>query len=139
MAGKIGKGAKFEYSSDAGANWTKLTQVTKIAPFKIKGDAVDTTDMDSIGSYREKVGALIDAGQMSMDANYDNGQATHGWMTDNVNVSYLFRVTFPGSNPGRNKVQFAGFVNEVSPELPHDNKMTCAFAVTLSGAPTWSS
>ncbi len=138
MAGNTGKGAKLEYSVDAGATYVKIVQCTKFSPFKIKGDSVDVSDMDSPSSYREKMGAMIDAGQMSVDMNYNNGATTHKWLVDHVNVSYLFRITFPGSNTGLDKVTFGGFVNAVGPEVPFDNKMTCVAVMELSGPPTWA-
>lgn len=138
MAGQTGKGAKLEYSIDGGSTWVKIVQCTKFSPFKIKGDSVDISDMDSPSSYREKMGAMIDAGQIMADMNYNNGATTHKWLVDNVNITWKFRITFPGANTGLDKVTFSGFVVGVGPEVPFDNKMTCQGVIELSGLPVWS-
>ena len=136
MAGKKGFGAKLGYMVLT-VN-TPIANITKISPFALKADATDTTSHDTAvdangNAWREKIPTLLDAGQAKFDLNYDPAAASHVALEGMVGVVQTFKVTMPPSTPAV-VWTFSGFVSEVSPELPSDNKMTCSAVITISGA-----
>ncbi len=138
MAGKKAFGAKL--GTYASSTLTPIANITKITPFTVKGDIVDTSshdspvDSNSVG-WKEKEATLADAGMAKMDLNYDPALSSHVALMSKVNVSQVFKVTMPPSTPAV-VWTFTGFITEVGPELPYDNKMTCSVVITITGIPT---
>lgn len=137
MAGKLGYGAnlKYEATPGGGTYTTAIADVVKIRPYGLKADAIDVSDHDSPSKYREKIPGLLDAGGVQLDINYDQDATTHQYLEAELGVVKNWRITFPGT--GR-KVTFSGFIDSVTPELPHDNKMTCSVSLVISGVPVWA-
>lgn len=134
MAGKKGFAGVFSYSSDSGSTYVPVANVTKIRPFAAKADSIDISAMDSASGYREKIAGMLDAGQASVDLNYDDKGTTHKFLLTNLGVQLMFKVTFPGSSP--TTAVWTGFINGVGPEIPFDNKMTATISVEISGPVT---
>jgi hypothetical protein len=137
MPGKKAFGAKFGVY--AGGVLTNVAQITKISPFKFKGDVVDVTSHDSSTdgnsiAWREKVGTINDAGGASLDLNYDPNNATHASLSSQLGVVQVFKVTFPSATPAV-VWTISGIITDVGPELPFDNKMTATIAITFTGVP----
>ena len=135
MPGRRGFGASLGYGTTSNGSFTSLANITKISGPKFKADAVDVSSHDSPSGYREKLAGLLEAGVITLDLNYDDLAATHQWLTTNLGTAMFFKLTFPTKTSATTAVA-AGFVSEVSPEIPHDNKMTCAVQLTLTGAVT---
>lgn len=129
MAGKKGFGALFEYDS-GGAVYVPLVNVTKMRPFSKKADVIDVSSLGSASETREKLAGMLDEGQVQFDCNYDPTAASHIWMKANVGGANMnFRLTMPSGV----KAVITGFIQQVSPEIPFDNKMTCSTVVEISG------
>jgi hypothetical protein len=77
---------------------------------------------------------MLEAGSVSLDLNYDQDSTTHRLLETTVGTNETFRITFPG---GR-RATFLAFVDSVTPELPHDNKMTCSVSLQITGVVTWA-
>lgn len=136
MAGKKGFGAIMAYESAVPGTYTPIVNVTKITPYEVKADVIDVSAHDSPADangngWREKLAGLLDAGAAMFDCNYDDKAATHAYLKANVGVSKNFRITFPGTSP--TTATFAGFIKQVGPEIPHDNKLTAQVAIEISG------
>jgi predicted secreted protein len=138
MPGVKGFGTILEYSADSGTTWVAIGNVTKIRPFALKADVVDVSSHSSPGEYREKLAGFKNAGQLQFDLNYNNGAVSHQFLAANLGASLMWRVTFPGSNTGFNKATFAGFLADLNPEAPHDNKMSASATVDISSTITWA-
>lgn len=134
MAGKLGFGAQFKYDA-GGGSYTAIAKVTKIRAYTLKSDVVDISDHDSSGRYREKVTGMLECGSVGLDLNYDADAATHQALEGFLGVAKSYRIVFPGA--GRTAT-FTGFLETLSPEVPHDNKMTCSASVVITGAVTWA-
>jgi predicted secreted protein len=141
MAGKKGFGAKFSYeTTPGGASYTDVANVTKIKPFDLNADVLDVTAHDTTADangngWREKLAGLIDAGAVALDLNYDDKATTHIALKAQIGVSRLFKVTFYAS-ASPTPATFSGFIKSLSPEVPHDNKMTCTCGIEISGQVT---
>lgn len=133
--GKLGKNSKLQYTVD-GNNWVDVVGITKIGGPKLKADVVDVSDMDSPGNWREKIAAMLDAGEVTIDVNWNDQDATHLWLYNNLGVAPTgLRMQFPTANAVTKRVTFGtgSFVSAVGPEVPFDNKMTAQIVVTVSG------
>jgi predicted secreted protein len=133
MAGKIGFGTVFKHDS-GGGSYVAIAKVTKVRPYALKADSVDISDHDSTSRFREKTAGMLEAGAVSLDLNYDQDAATHQLLESTLGTTKNYRIAFPGSRTAT----FSGFIDGVTPELPHDNKMTCSVSVQISGVITWA-
>lgn len=138
MAGKKGFGSKMSYSIDGtlgtGTTFVDLAQVTTITPFAAKAAVIDISDHNSPSQFREKVSGMLDAGAAKVVLNYDDKNTVHKFLLANLGVAMTFKVTGSGSSPAT--ATYAGFVTEVSPEYPFDNKMTCTVSMEITGVVT---
>lgn len=133
MGAKKGFGGVLEYDSTGAGAWVAIANVTKVRPFDAKVDVIDGTSHDSPSETREKLAGLKDMGALVADLNYDDQAASHQWLKTNLGVETPFRFTFPDTG---DVATFDGFVKQVSPEVPHDNKMTCSVAIEINGVVT---
>ncbi len=138
MAGKRAFGAKL--GTYASTTLTNIANITKISPFSPKGSKADTTSHDSPtdangNAWMEKEPTIIDPGQSKIDLNYDPALATHVALMSQMNVKQVFKMTMPPSTPAV-VWTFSGFIVDVGPEVPHDNKMTCSVVIEITGLPT---
>lgn len=133
MAGKKGFGTKLSYSPD-GVTYTDLANVVSVKPFAPKADILDVTAHDSPSQYREKLSGLLDSGQCMFELNYDDKNTGHRWLLTNLGVEQFFKVTGPGASPGL--LAFKGFVKQVEPTYPHDNKLTASCGIEITSIVT---
>lgn len=138
MAGKRAFGSVI--GTYASATLTPIGQPTKITPFGKKADSADVTSHDSPtdgngNPWREKIVTLLDAGSAKFDVNFDPANASHVALEASIGVMQVWKVKMPPSSPPV-VWTFNGFLSEDGLELPHDNKTTGSFVVTISGIPT---
>src|SRR3972149_4510747 len=74
MAGIVGFGAKLRRGGTAG---TAVANITNIRGPGLKADTIDLSAHDSASAYRDKGAGLLDAGQVTLDINFDPNAATH--------------------------------------------------------------
>lgn len=114
-----------------------IANVTSIKGPEISRDTIDVTAHNSDDAWMEFVGGLKDAGEVSLDVNYD--PALHDALVADFedveprNYKLVFPVTpavtwaFPAILTG-----FAG-------EAPYDDKLAASLTFKVSGKPTISS
>lgn len=143
MAGKAGFGMVVNFGTATGTTTTAtLTNVTNISGLDGETETLDVTSHDSTGSYREKVASFLDAGQMTLDLNFDPNSTTH--RATSGGILYLrdqrtivpWEVKFPGSPTHKFAVQ--GFVKSAGFEAPFDDKISGSVVVELTGSATWT-
>lgn len=103
-------------------------------------EMLDVTDMDTSGVWREFIGALIEAEELSLQVHFDPDEATHQDLrSDRENRTLRnFEVHVP-TTPAY-KYEFAGYVVS-SPVVSGDvgGKLVGDVSIKPSGAPTgWS-
>lgn len=133
---QIGHGMKFEFGNAAtvGAStvFTALTGVFDMSPEAATGDAVEATDADSPGAWREKIPGLKDGGDITVEIEYERSQ--HAALFDTLfMVPRGFRATLPDGS----KFEFNGFINELPVASPLDDRITTSFSIAVSGAPVF--
>ena len=117
--------------------FTAIAQVTNVTPTKYARDTVDVTDKDSTGGYKEFIGGLKDAGEVSAEVNYD--PAVHNTLLDDFDsdTPNNWQVSFPGT-PTATTCTFAALLSGFAPAAPMDAKMTATITLKISGKPTWA-
>ncbi len=127
---KIGDGAGTEV-------FTTIAEVTDIGGPELALEIAEVTSHSSTGGWKEKIGALLDGGQVSLSINYIPTNVTHnatgGLIRDMVarNVRN-FTLTFPNSTVWAFSALVVGF----SPTEPIDNALTADVTLEITGVPT---
>lgn len=125
----------FAREDSAGAGtYTDVAEVMSITPPQYARETNDATSRDSTGRYREFLGGLRDAGEVSIELNYDPTVHTD-FMTDfDSDDSYNYKITWPGSET----VTFAAFITAIPPAIPMEDKVTATLTFKVTGKPTWA-
>lgn len=90
--------AKAGFGTTLARNGNTIAELTKIGSPKLKLDTEDVTNHQSANSYKEFIGTLLDAGEISIEGNFiasdTNGQI--GLITDmEAKTLQAFVITFP--------------------------------------------
>lgn len=143
MPGVAAFGCVVNFGTATGtATTATLTGVTNISGLDAEVSVIDVTSHDSTGAYREKVASFIDAGQISMDLNFNPNSATHRattggilFLRDNRTITQ-WQVTFPGTPS--HKVGFQAFVKSAPFDAPYDDKLGATVTLEVTGSATWT-
>lgn len=128
---KIGDGA----TSEA---FTTIAEVKDIEGPELELEAKEVTSHDS-GGWREFIGTLLSAGEVSFDLNFIPTHATHsysaGLIKDMVNRTRRnFKLVF--SDTGATTWTFAALVTGVKPSGPVEDELQAEVKLTVTGQPT---
>lgn len=140
MGGKAAFGTTIAFGT--GTAPTAVANVTNISGLDGDVETIDVTAHDSGSAYRQKIASFIDAGQVSLDLNFDPNSATH--RATSGGILYLrdqrtverWKVTFPGSPI--HYVTFDAFVKNAGFEAPFDDKLSMAVTLEVTGAASWT-
>lgn len=133
MAGLDAFGTQLERSDMAGSpTFTAIANVTSFKGPEIKRDTADTTAHDSPNHYREFIGTLIDAGEVSCDINYD--PSDHDSLIEDFEdtVARDYKLTYPIS---ASEWAFKAFLTGFSAEAPDDDKLSASITLKVTGKP----
>lgn len=137
MAGVSAFGTVIKIGGTAG---TAVVNVTKIDGPEPSMDTIEVTAHDSANAWREYVAGLLDAGEVSMDINWDPLAATHKNAVGGLQylqgqrTSSLFALVFPAA--GNPTYTFTAFVTKFGRSAPFENKLTAQVTLKITGAPT---
>ena len=123
-------------------NGTALGNIISIGGPELARDALDVSTMDSTSKYREFLPAMLDAGEITIEINYDG---TSGG-TANLLASYL------GSNNTAIVIRFGdhtqptneshwdclGAITGLGHAVSFDDKVTQSVTIKLSGVATFT-
>lgn len=127
---KIGDGASSE-------SFTTIAEVTDIGGPELALEISEVTSHSSTNGWKEKIGALLDGGQVSFSINYIPTNVTHnntaGLIKDmTARTLRNFTLTFPDTTVW----SFSALVVGFSPTEPIDNALTADVTLEISGQPT---
>lgn len=119
-------------------NGTTIAELTKIGPPKLKLDTAEVTNHQSSNSYREYIGTLLDAGEVSIEGNFiigdTNGQI--GLITDmEAKTVQSFVLTFPTAITATWTFTALVTAFEIG-DMNHDGTLTFTATLKISGKPT---
>jgi predicted secreted protein len=120
-------------------NFTTVTEVASIGGPNLEQEIIDVSNHDTPGGWREKIGGLLNAGQVTFTINYNPVDPTHdagtGLISDLVNrIKRNFELVFPDA--GATKWSFTALVAAFSASEPIDDKVSADITLELTGQPT---
>ena len=114
----------------AATTWTSIIEVYEIGELPVERDTYDVTSHGA-SYYREYVLGLFVTSALTMSANYvaiqydtlfdDVGSGTERW----------YRLVYPA--PDNSTHEFVGFISNVSPVTPLDDRLTYNVTITVTG------
>jgi predicted secreted protein len=132
MAGVDAFGTTWAISTDGGSTFTAVADVTNIDVLNIKVDTIDVSSHDSADQWREFIGGMKDAGELSMDVNYD--PAAHGTIFSNAGGDPIpHKITL--TDAGAAVVTFDAVISGLKAQAPYDDKLSATVTLKVSGAP----
>lgn len=119
--------------------FTTIAQVNSLSGPGLTMDPIDVTHHGSTAGWRQFVGGLFDAGEVTFEINYDPVAATHdastGLLSDMEGRTVRnFQLVFPDA--GATTWGFAALVTAFEPGMPIDDKLSASVTVKVSGQPT---
>lgn len=117
--------------------WTAIANVTNLDPIDDQADIIDMSSHDSPNEYREKEAGFKDAGDVTLELNYDPANTTHQKVEDILATSTAFKLRYAGAPVNRAQRNFNAILKSFKVGAPHDGKYTATAVLTISGKPTW--
>ncbi len=119
--------------------WAMISEVRSIQGLDMAQDEKDVTNHSSPNHARERVGTLVDPGQLAFEINYIPSDPTQNEVTgvlgDLVNRNRpQFRLILP--NTGQKMFTFPGFVKEFKMKEPVDDVITASLTIRVISFPT---
>lgn len=126
IALKRGDGASPEVFATIG-------NVTSVSGPEIERETYDITAHDSVDGWREFIGGLKDAGEVSIEVNYDPTKHDDLIGDFEDTEARTYQMVFPGT---LGQWQFAAFLSGFSQEAPVDDKLSAEIKFKVTGKPT---
>lgn len=140
MAGLDAFGTALQRSDMASSpTFTEIANVSTISGPSISRNTYDVTSHDQTDAYMEFIGGLKDAGEVSLELNWDPAtEATHddstGLLADLEDTDPRdYKLVFPD---GTTEWAFSAILTSFEPDHPVDGKITASATFKLSGKPT---
>ena len=114
----------------------KIANLTSIGEIGIESEEIDTTDLDSVGGYKEFIAGSKDAGEVSLAGNIKDESAVEKMLALAESQSMEeWEVTYPSGA----KWTFSGFVKSFKDgEKTPDGLATFSATIRISGKPTYT-
>jgi predicted secreted protein len=132
-----GKGAKFWLHNGASPGvLVAVTEVVSLTPPTPTRDTIDTTNHDSAGDYREFIGSLLDAGEVSCTVHWIPSSAGDTALTEALGSPYPRAFALDVNAPGgtQKRISGVGLVTAYAPaDIVIDDKMTATLTIKVSG------
>ncbi len=122
-----------------GGGLTTIAEVTDINGPGLSLATADVTNQSSPGGWREKIGTVLDGGEVTFDLNYAptaaSVNATTGLIADfKAKTVRSFTVTF--TDAGNTVWAFTALVTNFTPSEPVDGALTASVTLKVTGEPT---
>lgn len=131
----IGHGTLFKRGNADGPpeTFTTIAGVTSITPPALSKDTVDVTNMQSSDRFREHISGLRDAGEASIEINFDpDSTEVANLITDyEADSARTYQILFESGADWT----FEGIVTGMTPAIPVDDKMTATVSLKVTGKP----
>lgn len=136
MATGTGFGTKLERETATPGTYAAIAQILSVTPPQYSRDTHETTTADVTDGYKTFIGGLKDAGEVSMEIEYDPD--THNTLIDDLDEAgtYNYRVVLPWGTI--DTCTFAAVMTAFNPQAPAEDKLTATVNFKVSGKPVWS-
>lgn len=111
--------------------FTVIAAVTNISAPSLSRETLDVSAHDSPGGWREKLGGLKDAGEVSLDINYR--PADHDVFVADLDDEEprAYKLTWPDGTEWALMLILTG----MEPSAPFDDKLSASMTFVVSGPP----
>lgn len=135
MAGLNAFGTRFQ--KQVGSVWEDIADATGISGPGLERDTIDVSSHQSPQAWREFIGGMKDAGEVSIDVNYD--PADHDELVSDLDADdpLSYRIIFPDDE--NTTWTFSAVMTGFEPDAPHDDKLSASLSFKVTGRPTLSS
>ena len=129
---KIGDGGGSEV-------FTTIAEVTNISGPSLSLEMLEVTNHSSTAGWKERIGGLLDGGEVSFDLNFIPTNSTHSYSAGLVHdmvgrTRRNFKIVFPDG--GSTTWTFAAFVNKFAPNAPVNGQLSVSVGLMITGQPT---
>jgi len=120
-----------------------IANIKDISGPELTQETEDVTTHDQATPWREKIGTLLDAGDVTLELVFDPGDTTHAALLAQMvgRTSEAFDLKINDTN--KTMWSFDAFVTKFSPKEPVDGALTASCSITITGEITlsnnWSS
>jgi len=124
-------------SALAGASAGTIGNIISVSIDGQTRDAIDKSTMDSTSKFREFISGMADAGEVTVEVNYDGSAAG---VANSLNTIYQGGTaeTWTITMVDTSSFSSAGFITNLSIAVPFDDKITQSITIKLSGVPTFT-
>lgn len=102
-------------------------------------DSLDISTMDSTSKFREFIPGMLDAGEVTIEVNYDSaaGQTANDLNDALTQTASTIIITFPPAG-ATSSFSCSGFVTALGFASPFDDKITQPVTIKFTGVPTYT-
>lgn len=131
-----GFGIKLQYTTDGGTSWLDVGAVEDANPPGSTKDTYETTHHGTPNGIKTFMGGLVDAGEASIDIQYDVANVGHQELRTRVNTAHEAPqdYRFVWGDTGATIDEFSAIATGFAPQAPIDNKVLATVSFKLSGA-----
>ncbi len=147
-----GHGATLLLGGTVATNCTAVGNIISIGGPEMSRDSLEISTMESAGKFREFIPGLLDAGEVTMEVNYDGTAAgTANFLQGRLTATLVPVPTNPTSQTlvvlrfydhataaSRSNWVCPGLVTGLGHAIPFDDKVTQSVTVKLTGQPTYT-
>ncbi len=138
--GDIAYGASLSYSATEGGSYTPVAELTEITPPPLTKTRVDKTNHDSPDRTKEKRPGMRDPGEIDCKALLDADQLeTLYTLEADDRTERWWKVALPVADGQTlpNRWVGKGFLADIAPMTPLDDKTEVSFKIVMSGKCTF--
>jgi len=121
-----------------GTSTTTVGNIISIGGPDISRDAIDKSTMDSTNKWREFMPAMLDAGELTMEVNYDGTAEGTANGLNTLFSSTLAPFTATLTLNGGSIWECACEMTALGHAIPLDDKVTQSITLKLTGEPTYT-
>jgi len=123
-------------------NFTAIGNIISIGGPELARDGLDISTMDSTSKYREFLPAMLDAGEITIEVNYDGtASGTGDFLAGKLAATnHLVIIRFGDHTQPTNESNWKcqGAITALGHALPFDDKVTQSVTIKLSGVATYT-
>jgi predicted secreted protein len=131
-----GHGASLNFSD--GTNTTAVGNIISISGPNQARDAIDISTMDSTSKWREKIPGMLDAGECTLEVNYDGTAAGVGNFLSAQMTATQQTWTMTLNGTATSSWACVGFMTGLGFAVPYDDKVTQSVSLAFTGVPTYT-
>lgn len=129
---KIGDGG-------GGEVFTTIAEVQNISGPSLSLEMIDVTNHSSTAGWKERIGGLLDGGEVTFDINFQPTASTHnysaGLVKDMVNRTRRnFKIVFPDGSS--TTWTFSALVSKFQSKAPVNGQLSASVSLMITGQPT---